>query len=424
MKKILILALSGLFAFSAAGQEPNYEQAARFTAKRVNQMVFSTRISPEWFRYSNKFWYSWKTSEGTKYYIVDPDAGTRREVFDLDRLAMQITEIVKDPFEAKHLPLQDLRLEKDKYFLFDVTSTADTKDPKDSTKTIKKVYHFRYDIATSALTEEKEGRKEKYPDFVNVSPDGKIGLYVKNHNLYWADSTSLRKMAEDPKDSTIVEHALTKDGTSNHSWNGNNYSGDKETDSTVRRSVYPAHWSPDSKHFAIIRWNMSKVKDFWVINSVKSPRPELETYKYQMPGEPGPDGALYIFEMPSGKSHKVAWNAFKDQDGDIPSARQTAEFKYTDFNCCRWIGDNNGFYLLRRSRDLKRQDLCYVGIKADSTHVVTKERSNTYVETREPYFIKGGSQFIWWSERNGWANLYPWCERGRRLRALWRMRRQ
>ena len=327
MKKILILALSGLFAFSAAGQEPNYEQAARFTAKRVNQMVFSTRISPEWFRYSNKFWYSWKTSEGTKYYIVDPDAGTRREVFDLDRLAMQITEIVKDPFEAKHLPLQDLRLEKDKYFLFDVTSTADTKDPKDSTKTIKKVYHFRYDIATSALTEEKEGRKEKYPDFVNVSPDGKIGLYVKNHNLYWADSTSLRKMAEDPKDSTIVEHALTKDGTSNHSWNGNNYSGDKETDSTVRRSVYPAHWSPDSKHFAIIRWNMSKVKDFWVINSVKSPRPELETYKYQMPGEPGPDGALYIFEMPSGKSHKVAWNAFKDQDGDIPSARQTAEFK-------------------------------------------------------------------------------------------------
>ena len=418
MKKILILALSGLFAFSAAGQEPNYEQAARFTAKRVNQMVFSTRISPEWFRYSNKFWYSWKTSEGTKYYIVDPDAGTRREVFDLDRLAMQITEIVKDPFEAKHLPLQDLRLEKDKYFLFDVTSTADTKDPKDSTKTIKKVYHFRYDIATSALTEEKEGRKEKYPDFVNVSPDGKIGLYVKNHNLYWADSTSLRKMAEDTKDSTIVEHALTKDGTSNHSWNGNNYSGDKETDSTVRRSVYPAHWSPDSKHFAIIRWNMSKVKDFWVINSVKSPRPELETYKYQMPGEPGPDGALYIFEMPSGKSHKVAWNAFKDQDGDIPSARQTAEFKYTDFNCCRWIGDNNGFYLLRRSRDLKRQDLCYVGIKADSTHVVAKERSNTYVETREPYFIKGGSQFIWWSERNGWANLYLYNADGTLVRNL------
>ena len=217
---------------------------------------------------------------------------------------------------------------------------------------------------------------------------------------------------------SVLTILCQKCSTKNAQRNGNNYSGDKETDSTVRRSVYPAHWSPDSKHFAIIRWNMSKVKDFWVINSVKSPRPELETYKYQMPGEPGPDGALYIFEMPSGKSHKVAWNAFKDQDGDIPSARQTAEFKYTDFNCCRWIGDNNGFYLLRRSRDLKRQDLCYVGIKADSTHVVAKERSNTYVETREPYFIKGGGQFIWWSERNGWANLYLYNADGTLVRNL------
>ena len=418
MKKILLLFVSGLVALSAAGQEPNYELASRFTAKRVNQMVFSTRINPEWFRYSNKFWYSWKTSEGVKYYIVDPAAGTRKEVFDLERLAMQITEKVKDPFEAKHLPLRDLRLEEDKYFLFDVASTADTKDPKDSTKTIKKVYHFRYDIATSALTEEKEGKKDKYPDFANVSPDGRIGIYIKNHNLFWADSTNLRKMAEDPKDSTIVEHALTKDGTANHSWNGNNYSGDTETDSTARKHGFAIYWAPDSKHFATLRWDMSKVKDFWVINSVKAPRPELETYKYQMPGEPGPDGALYVFDMPSGQSHKVAWNAFKDQDADILSARQTAESKYEEFPCNRWLGDNKGFYLIRRSRDLKRHDLCYVGVSADSTHVVTKERSNTYVEVRDPYFIKGGSQFIWWSERNGWANLYLYNADGTLVRNL------
>ena len=418
MKKIILFVISGLVALSAAGQEPNYELASRFTAKRVNQMVFSTRISPSWFRYSNKFWYSWKTSEGVNYYIVDPAAGTRKEVFDLERLAMQISEKVKDPFEAKHLPLKDLRLEEDKYFLFDVASTADTKDPKDSTKTIKKVFHFRYDIATSALTEEKEGKKEKYPGFANVSPDGRIGIYLKNHNLFWADSTNLRKLAEDPKDSTVVEHALTKDGTANYSWNGNNYSGDTETDSTARKPAFSILWAPDGRHFATIRWDMSKVKDFWVINSVKSPRPELETYKYQMPGEPGPDGALYVFEMPSGKSHKVAWNAFKDQDADIFSARQTAETQYEDFHCNRWLGDNKGFYMIRRSRDLKRQDLCYVGVNADSTHVVAKERSNTYVEVRDPFFIKGGSQFIWWSERNGWANLYLYNADGTLVRNL------
>ncbi|MBQ9186068.1 MAG: DPP IV N-terminal domain-containing protein [Bacteroidales bacterium] len=418
MKKFFLAIACGLVALSAAGQQPDYEQAARFTAKRVNQMVFSTRITPNWFRYSNKFWYSWSTPEGTKYYIADPAAGSRKEVFDMERLAMQISEIVKDPFEAKHLPIKELRLEEDKYFLFDISSSATTKDPKDSKKTIKKVFHFRYDIASGALTEEKDGKKDKYPRFANVSPDGTKAVYVKNHNLWWADSTSLRKMAEDPKDSTIVEHALTKDGTADFSWNGNNYSGDTQKDSTKRTGAFSVAWSPDSKHFATMRWDMSKVNELWVINSVKSPRPELETYKYQMPGEPGPVGTLYIFDMASGESRKVATHAFKDQDTDLYSARETAEDRYKDFRSNRWLGDNNGFYMLRTSRDLKRHDLCYVGLNADSTHVVVKERSNTYVENRTPFFIKGGSQFIWWSERNGWANLYLYNADGSLVRNL------
>ena len=418
MKKFFLAIACGLVALSAAGQQPDYEQAARFTAKRVNQMVFSTRITPNWFRYSNKFWYSWSTPEGTKYYIADPAAGSRKEVFDMERLAMQISEIVKDPFEAKHLPIKELRLEEDKYFLFDISSSATTKDPKDSKKTIKKVFHFRYDIASGALTEEKDGKKDKYPRFANVSPDGTKAVYVKNHNLWWADSTSLRKMAEDPKDSTIVEHALTKDGTADFSWNGNNYSGDTQKDSTKRTGAFSVAWSPDSKHFATMRWDMSKVNELWVINSVKSPRPELETYKYQMPGEPGPVGTLYIFDMASGESRKVATHAFKDQDTDLYSARETAEDRYKDFRSNRWLGDNNDFYMLRTSRDLKRHDLCYVGLNADSTHVVVKERSNTYVENRTPFFIKGGSQFIWWSERNGWANLYLYNADGSLVRNL------
>ena len=376
-------------------------------------MVFSTTIRPEWFRHSNKFWYAWKTSEGTRYYIVDPSAGTKSEIFDMPRLAMQITEIVKDPFDAKHLPLKKLRLEdNDKVFRFDINSTVDTKDPDDSSKTIKKVFHFRYDIASRLLTEEKDKKKDKYPSYANVSPDGTKGLYIKGYNLYWADSTSLRKMAAeeekggDFKDSTIVEHRLTSDGTADHSWDGDNYTGDTERDSTKRKMPMNLVWAPDGKYFATIRWDMSKIKDLWVINSVASPRPKLETYKYQLPGEEGPSGALYLFDAGSGSYRKIATDSFKDQDMSFFTARETAESKYEDFFCNRWLGDEKGFYMLRLSRDLKRQDLCFVGVDADSTRVVIKERMNTYVETRTPYLIKGGRQIIWWSERNGWANLY------------------
>ena len=62
--------------------------------------------------------------------------------------------------------------------------------------------------------------------------------------------------------------------------------------------------------------------------------------------------------------------------------------------------------------------LCYVGVGADSTRMVLREQLNTYVETRQPRFIKGGRQFIWWSERNGWANLYLYESDGTLVRNL------
>ena len=418
MKRLsLILSLLAASFAVSAQQAPNYALAERFSAKKVDQMVFSTQMRPNWFRDSDKFWYSWKTSDGTRYYVVDPAAGTRTELFDMDKLAMQISDIVRDPFDAQHLNLQGLKLKDDKYFLFDIRSTADTKDEEDSTKTVKKVFHFRYDIASRKLTEEKKGEKSKYPMWANVSPDGTKGVYVKNHNLFWMDSMSLRKAVKDPKDSTLVEHQLTFDGTKHYSWDGDSYNGDTQTDSTARGNA-GIIWSPDSKRFAVVRWEMSVLKDFWVINSTSKPRPTLETYKYQMPGEPGATGTLYLFDMPEGTSRTIKTHAFKDQDLSFLSAPRTAADSYREWRSRKWLGDEKGFYMMRVSRDLKRHDLCYVPVDGDSTHVILRERLNTYVETRTPKFIRGGRQFIWWSERNGWANLYLYEADGTLVRNL------
>ena len=115
MKKILTL-LALALTLSAAAQQPrkaapqkvtkaNYELASRFSQKRVGQLVYSTRITPNWFAEGDRFWYSWKTAQGTKYYLVDPASGKKTELFDMDRLARQITEITRDPYDAQHLPL-------------------------------------------------------------------------------------------------------------------------------------------------------------------------------------------------------------------------------------------------------------------------------------------------------------------------------
>ncbi len=411
MRKILFLLalLPGLYA---AAQRPghesnkvttaNYDLAERFSQKKVGQMVYSTRITPHWFAGSDRFWYSWKTAEGTKYWLVDPAAGRKSEIFDLEKLAMQVTEITRDPYDAAHLPLR-LELKEDKYFQFDITSKTEKKDSTGKGTGKFVTYRFYYDIATKKLTWDTDEHNRKYPMWANVSPDGTKGVYVKNHNLYLMDSTSLRKAAKDEKDSTLVEIALTTDGTADFSWDGNNYSGDTETDSTARHFA-AVEWSPNGKKFATFRWDMSMVKPFWVINSVTDPRPTLETYKYQMPGEPGPTPFLYVMDT-EGNRQAVKVIAFKDQECSILSAERKAKDAYLEYRGAKWMGDDDHFWLVRQSRDLKRLDLCRVDVGSDSTKTIVSERMNTYVEYRSPRFLPDGS-FVWWSERNGWANLY------------------
>ena len=427
-KKLVCAAALTLLAVSGMAQSrqermvrtPNYELAERFSAKRIGQMVFSTSVRPVWFRNGDKFLYAWKTSDGTQYYIADPKAGKTEPVFDMDKLAMQITEIMRDPFDAKHLPISNISIdpENDGILKFDIKSTKEKTDTTGKATGEKLTYHFRYEIAGKKLTYDTADKKEKYPDWANVSPDGMTGVYMKNSNLFYMDTLNLRKAAEDPKDSTLVEHRITSDGYKDFCYGINNYSGNTETDTTKR--VFPSElvWSPDSRHIAVMRWDMAPLKDFWVINSLTQPRPTLETYKYQMPGEPGPKGHLYVFSTSDWTSRQVKINAFKDQDLIMQPDVRTTDDQFDEFYSSRWLGDDKGFYLTRMSRDLKRMDICYVGVDSDSTRTIISERMNTYVESRQTRLLDGGRKMIHWSERNGWANLYLYNADGTLIRNI------
>lgn len=387
---------------------PNYALAERFSQKKISQMVFSTAVRPNWFRDSDRFWYSWKTPDGTKYYIVDARTGKKQEIFDMDRLAMQITQTVRDPFDAQHLPIEDMELKDDKKFTFSIKSTVDETDSSRIEKYgKKKVFTFEYEISSGKLSDITGNEEpDRYPLWANVSPDGKTGIFAKNANLYWMDAENMAKAAQDENDSTIVEHRITVDGTPGFGWGGDNYMGWTETDTTKRVFPYYLVWSPDSRHFAAMKYDMTPVKELWVINSLSNPRPTLETYRYQMPGEPGPKEYLHVFDASDMSSSQVKINAFKDQTIEFETRPQLNSDAYTDFFSREWLGDGSSFYIRRLSRDLKRLDICRVDVGSDSTHTVISERMNTYVESRPLRLVDGGRKIIQWSERNGWANLY------------------
>lgn len=389
---------------------PEYLQAEKFTQSKLNTMLFSTTVDPHWFQKGNNFWFEYKTSEGTFWYVVDPAAKTKKLLFDRDELASQLTEIVHDPFEARHLPIRNLKAKEDgRTFTFEVESSQEAKPKKEEKKKAEKViFYFSYDYPTRKLTQLTEEAKEpKKLEWASVSPDGKTVVYAKDCNLYRMSMEDYRKAQKDEKDSTIVEIQLTKDGTEHFGY-GIPYST-LNTDTLCngkRRSVW-GYWSPDSKHFVTIVSDDRKVKDLWVINSVAQPRPTLETYRYQMPGEmEAPEEHLYLFDMTDNKRKEIKVAAWKNQSLGLEARPYEQKQRDAEFISPIWQGDNTRFFLTRSSRDLHRIDVCTYTIGQDSIVPVVKERMNTYQETRPIYVFNGGKEFIQWSERDGWAHLY------------------
>ena len=62
--------------YDAANNVTGYFHPVSYTHLDVykRQMLFSTVVDPHWFQKGNNFWFEYKTSEGTFWYVVDPAA--------------------------------------------------------------------------------------------------------------------------------------------------------------------------------------------------------------------------------------------------------------------------------------------------------------------------------------------------------------
>ncbi len=406
----------------------NYALAARFSPKKVDKLIFSTSVDPHFLKKSERFWYMYETTEGKKWYIVDPVKAEKKVLFDNADLAAKITRIVKDPFDAQHLAIDSMRFIRDENWIqFEVKSTQEI-EKKDSTAKKgtpavkeKKVFYFEYNLQTAELVELPELKKPKRkPSWANVSPDGNSVVFGRNNNLYWMDKASYEKALINENDSTIVEKQLTKDGIENFGYfNDNNLSGtgqtdeEKEKDKKKRKGAY-VMWSPNSKYFVVKKVDNTKVKDLWVINNVSGPRPTLETYKYWMPGEKeAPVDHLYVFDMTTATGKELNVSKFKDQGVAVWSDPGKVNTRDDDFRASVWLGDNSKFYFTRTSRDQKRIDVCTVDVTTATVNPLITETFNTYIENKRVGLVNGGKELIKWSEQDGWAHFYLHDESGK-----------
>lgn len=436
--RLCVLLLIGMaYKPCVAQQTPatkaNYPLAARYSPQKLNKLVFSLTVEPHWLKKSDRFWYVYQTSEGKKWYIVDPAKAERKPLFDNASLAAEISKVVGDPFDAQHLGLDSLKFVKDENTIrFEVKSSIDV-EVKDTTAKKgagapkqKKVFYFEYDLANQTLTELKDYKKAKHkPEWASISPDSSTIVFGKHFNLFWMDRANYAKALKNEDDSTIVEHPLTTDGVEYYSYHGDGISGatgetnverEKNKDKRKAAAIY---WSPDAKHFALERSDERQVNELWVINNLANPRPTLETYKYEMPGDNHiPIDHIMLFDMEAHTHTDLQAGAFKDQTISVWAAPSIASDIDDDYHVTKWLGTKDAFYFSRTSRDLKRVDQCIAYVATGTTRSIIHEELNTYVEVLRPGLVNAGKEMVEWSERDGWAHFYLYDSTGKLERQL------
>lgn len=424
----------------------NYRLASRWAPYRVADLTYSTSVDPQWIEGSESFWYEWESSEGSRWMIVDPVRGTRRALFDNDRLAAELTRITGDPWDGKHLPIESIRFIDANTLQFDVESSLDEEveeevddevdedeqeEEQDSerSRTEKKVHHFEYEVSTQTLRElEDYEAPDNHPSWASVSPDGEWVVFGRDFDLWMMSGEDYQRILEarrgksgDEADEAeeeiedIEEIRLTEDGEEHYSWAvGGRGDTDKEREETAdERKRAPVDWSSDSRMVAMVRSDQREVDELWVIHSVGNDRPELETYKYDMPGEENvTQNELWIVDLESRTPNRVTWEAWKDESLSIPNRRQ---FFYPDSDEPRrslWLAPGSDeLHFLRLSRDRKKTDVMVADTETGEARVLFEDRLNTYMETRTPERLENGD-LIWWSERDGWAHLYRYAADG------------
>lgn len=425
MKKLLLIIACAMPLVAAAQRTPvvesNYAAAQRFTSAKVRQMIYPIPVDAKWLEHSNRFWYSYKTSEGTKWWLVDADRGTKRPLFDNHYMASEIARITKDPYDIQNIPITNIRFTADeKAFRFSVTSKIEEVENPDTKKKEKKRFTFEYNLSTKRLTVLEDHKPTRIPNWGNISPDGQTIVYSKNYDLWMMDRENFDKLIENSKDSTVVETRITFDGVRGFGFGDATVTSTDKIDTVMRRRI-DVLWSPDSRRFAYTMKDTRAVEEMWIINNIARPRPTLQTYPYQMPGEKEVSQFfLYLVDVAAKERQYVEVGAFKDQIVGLMEGKPVRK-RFDDYTLESkvWMGGNDSFIFERMSRDARRLDFCRVDVETLDVKAIIEERSNFYLEDRPITLTDGpGSDIVHWSEENGWAHLYLYSWEGERIRQL------
>jgi dipeptidyl aminopeptidase/acylaminoacyl peptidase len=214
---------------------------------------------------------------------------------------------------------------------------------------------------------------------LTMSPDGKRGAFVRDWNLWVRDIASGE------------EKQLTTDGTKYFGYAIDN-AGWSTSDAAM------VAWSPDSKKIATQQQDERNVGEMYLVSTVVG-HPTLRVSKFPLPG----DSVMAML-------HRVVIDA---DAGTITRLRMPPDFhrgtlgdniRMSDY---AWSPDATRLAIASVGRDHKQAWLSVADVRTGDVRKVYEETVKTQYESRAQWQVLWATnEFIWYSERSNWGQLY------------------
>lgn len=301
----------------------DYARAEKFLAPRTAPLVFGASVRPAWLD-GDRFWYRNTTAAGAEFVMVDPVRRTRQVV--------------------------------------------------DSSQ-----------VAPAGRAAPGAAARGGLRNTV-VSPDGKLGAFIRNENLWVRDLAA------------GTERQLTTDGVKDFGYATDN-AGWTRSDRPILL------WSPDSRKIATFQQDQRNVGDMYLVET-RVGHPVLQAWKYPLPG----DSVVAMI-------HRVVINL----DGPSVVRLQMPPDQHRSTLCdhvicggewadIEWTPDASRLVFVSTSRDHRDEVLRVADAATGAVRDIYKESVSTFFESGNGkinwHALPGTNEFIWFSERDDWGNLY------------------
>jgi len=91
----------------------NYALANKYSTSFLRQFTYDSAVTPNFIGKTDAFWYSYRTSQGTNFWRVDPEAARKEPLFNHSKVALQLSELLQKPAEAMQLPITRASISED-----------------------------------------------------------------------------------------------------------------------------------------------------------------------------------------------------------------------------------------------------------------------------------------------------------------------